>query len=68
MLCCSVEGMLVPWIRYFQDLGFSYRESASMFKRFMQLFNYSLKENIEPKLEYYMEEMGKYLKELKEFP
>ncbi|CAN0847401.1 Transcription termination factor MTEF1, chloroplastic [Linum grandiflorum] len=68
LLSCSVEGMLLPRIRYFQDLGFSYQESASMFKRFPQLFNYSLKENIEPKLEYYVEEMGRELKELKEFP
>ncbi|CAN1277590.1 Transcription termination factor MTEF1, chloroplastic [Linum perenne] len=68
LLSCSVEGMLVPRIRYFQDLGFSYRESASMLKRFPQLFSYNLKENIEPKLEYYVEEMGRDLKELKEFP
>lgn len=39
-----------------------------MFRRFPQLFNYSIKNNIEPKLNYFVVEMGRDLKELKEFP
>lgn len=39
-----------------------------MFRRFPQLFNYSLKDNFEPKLNYFVVEMGRDLKELMEFP
>lgn len=39
-----------------------------MFRRFPPLFNYSIKDNIEPKLNYFVVEMGRDLKELKEFP
>lgn len=39
-----------------------------MFRRFPALFNYSVKENIEPKLNYFVVEMGRDLKEVKEFP
>lgn len=39
-----------------------------MFRRFPQLFNNSIKDNYEPKLNYLVEEMGRDLKELKEFP
>lgn len=39
-----------------------------MFRRFPQLFNYSVKENYEPKLNYFVLEMGRELREIKEFP
>ncbi|CAN0879418.1 Transcription termination factor MTEF1, chloroplastic [Linum grandiflorum] len=68
LLSCSVEGKLIPRIQYFEAMGLSYREATGMFRRFPQLFNYSLKENVEPKLNYFVVEMGRELKELKEFP
>ncbi|KAK6244451.1 hypothetical protein QUC31_010860 [Theobroma cacao] len=68
LLSCSVENKLIPRIEYFQKMGFSYRQTISMFRRFPQLFNYSVKENYEPKLNYFVVEMGRDLKELKEFP
>ncbi|XWS59408.1 hypothetical protein CRYUN_Cryun08bG0119300 [Craigia yunnanensis] len=68
LLSCSVEKKLIPRIEYFQKIGFSYRETVSMFRRFPQLFNYSVKENYEPKLNYFVVKMGRDLREIKEFP
>lgn len=39
-----------------------------MFKRFPQLFNYSIGENYEPKLGYLTGEMGRDAREVLEFP
>ena len=39
-----------------------------MFRRFPPLFCYSVKENFEPKFNYFVVEMGRDLKELKAFP
>lgn len=49
-------------------MGFSKREATAMFRRFPQLFNYSVKDNYERKLNYFVVGMGRDLKELKEFP
>ncbi|KAB5552949.1 hypothetical protein DKX38_010260 [Salix brachista] len=68
LLSCSVETKLLPRIRYFETIGFSYKDAVSIFRRFPQLFNFSIKNNIEPKLNYFVVEMGRDLKELKEFP
>ncbi|XP_034900681.1 protein SEEDLING LETHAL 1, chloroplastic-like [Populus alba] len=68
LLSCSVEKKLLPRIQYFEKIGFAYKDAVSMFRRFPQLFNYSIKNNIEPKLNYFVVEMGRDLKELKEFP
>ncbi|CAN1144058.1 Transcription termination factor MTEF1, chloroplastic [Linum perenne] len=68
LLSCSVEEKLIPRIHYFEGIGLSYKEATAMFRRFPQLFNYSVKENLEPKLNYFVVEMGRDLKELKEFP
>ncbi|CAK7341983.1 unnamed protein product [Dovyalis caffra] len=68
LLSCSVETKLLPRIQYFEKIGFPYKDAVSMFRRFPQLFNYSIKHNIEPKLNYFVVEMGRDLKELKEFP
>ncbi|PSS15877.1 Transcription termination factor like [Actinidia chinensis var. chinensis] len=68
LLSCSVEQKFIPRIEYFQKIGFSYRDTISMFRRFPPLFCYSIKENFEPKFDYFMVEMGRELKELKEFP
>ncbi|PSS01610.1 Transcription termination factor like [Actinidia chinensis var. chinensis] len=68
LLSCSVEQKFIPRIEYFKKIGFSYRDAISMFRRFPPLFCYSIKENFEPKFDYFMVEMGRELKELKEFP
>ncbi|GMY25350.1 transcription termination factor MTEF1, chloroplastic [Fagus crenata] len=68
LLSCSVEDKLIPRIEYFEKIGFSRRDSVSLFRRFPQLFNYSVKQNFEPKFDYFVVEMGRELKELKEFP
>ncbi|KAJ0028045.1 hypothetical protein Pint_36133 [Pistacia integerrima] len=68
LLSCSVEEKLIPRLDYFQKIGFSRRETTAMFRRFPQLFNYSVQENYEPKLNYFVVEMGRDLKELKDFP
>ncbi|KAG7638650.1 putative transcription regulator mTERF family [Arabidopsis thaliana] len=68
LLSCSVEHKLVPRIDYFEKLGFSRRSATAMFKRFPQLFNYSIAENYEPKLKYLMVEMGRDVREVLEFP
>lgn len=68
LLSASVEDKLIPRIEFFENIGFSHRDALWMFRRFPQLFNYSLKDNFEPKLNYFVMEMGRDLKELKEFP
>lgn len=69
LLSCSVEGKLRPRIDYFENkLGFSRRSASAMFKRFPQLFNYSIGENYEPKLGYLTGEMGRDAREVLEFP
>ncbi|KAL0740410.1 hypothetical protein Bca4012_081923 [Brassica carinata] len=69
LLSCSVEGKLLPRIEFFErNLGFSRRSAAAMFKRFPQLFNYSIGENYEPKLSYLVGEMGRDVREVLEFP
>ncbi|KAF8006943.1 hypothetical protein BT93_K1057 [Corymbia citriodora subsp. variegata] len=68
LLSCSVEDKFVPRIEYFKNVGFSHRDAIVMFRRFPQLFCYSIKENLEPKFNYFVVEMGRDLKELKEFP
>lgn len=68
LLSSCVEDKFIPKIGYFEKVGFCYRDSISMFRRFPALFCYSVKENFEPKLNYFVVEMGRDLKELKEFP
>lgn len=68
LLSCSVEDKFVPRIEYFRDVGFSERDARTLFRRFPQLFCYSVKENLEVKLNYFVVEMGRELRELREFP
>ncbi|KAL5547538.1 hypothetical protein UlMin_002769 [Ulmus minor] len=66
LLTSSVEEKLI--LQYFERIGFSCRKSIAMFRRFPQLFCYSIESNFEPKFNYFVVEMGRDLKELKEFP
>ncbi|KAI3447391.1 hypothetical protein Pfo_004056 [Paulownia fortunei] len=68
LLSCSVEAKFIPRIEYLQKVGFSYRDTVTMFRRFPSLFCYSIKENFEPKFDYFVVEMGRELKELVAFP
>ncbi|XP_021765696.1 transcription termination factor MTEF1, chloroplastic-like [Chenopodium quinoa] len=68
LLSASVEDKYLPKIEYFEKVGFAYHDSVSMFRRFPALFCYSVKDNFEPKYNYFVVEMGRDLKELKEFP
>ncbi|KAK3025793.1 hypothetical protein RJ639_041680 [Escallonia herrerae] len=68
LLSNSVEDKFLPRIDYFQKLGFSYKDTISMFRRFPSLFCYSIEGNFEPKFNYFVVEMGRELRELREFP
>ncbi|KAK9072710.1 hypothetical protein SSX86_009145 [Deinandra increscens subsp. villosa] len=69
LLSCSVEDKFIPRIEYFhENIGISYDDTILIFRRFPSLFCYSIKENLEPKFNYFVVEMGRDLKELVEFP
>ncbi|XP_071698785.1 protein SEEDLING LETHAL 1, chloroplastic-like [Rutidosis leptorrhynchoides] len=69
LLSSSVEDKLIPRIEYFhENIGISYDDTMLIFRRFPSLFCYSIKENLEPKFNYFVSEMGRDLKELVEFP
>ncbi|KAI3833746.1 hypothetical protein MKW92_017137 [Papaver armeniacum] len=68
LLSCSVEDKFIPRIEYLENIGFTNADALSMLRRFPQLFCYSIKNNFEPKFDYFYREMGRDLEELKEFP
>nr|GMD46284.1 transcription termination factor MTEF1, chloroplastic isoform X1 [Ipomoea batatas] len=68
LLCCSVDSKFLPRLDYFQKLGFSKQESTAIFRQFPPLFRYSIEENLEPKFNYFLVEMGRELKELMDYP
>lgn len=69
LLSSSVEDKFLPRIEYFREnIGISYDDTMLVFRRFPSLFCYSIKENLEPKFNYFVVEMGRDLKELVEFP
>ena len=68
LLSCSVEEKFIPRIDYLEKIGFSYRDAISIVRRCPRIFCYSIKENLEPKFNYFTVVMGKELNELKEFP
>ncbi|XP_049355764.1 transcription termination factor MTEF1, chloroplastic-like [Solanum verrucosum] len=68
LLSCSVETKFIPRLDYFQRIGFSRRDAKVMFRRFPSLFCYSIEENLEPKFDYFVVEMGREMMELNVFP
>ncbi|KAL6005404.1 hypothetical protein ACLOJK_005971 [Asimina triloba] len=68
LLSCSVEDKFLPRLDFLQEVGFSYRDSVSMVRRFPQLFCLGIESNLQPKFNYFASEMGGQLEELKEFP
>lgn len=55
-------------IRFLRSIGLTYQESATICTRLPALFGYSIEENLRPKHEYLVEEMGRSLEDLKGFP
>ncbi|XP_057950118.1 transcription termination factor MTEF1, chloroplastic isoform X2 [Malania oleifera] len=68
LLVSSVQGTLLPKIEYLESLGFSHDEVARMVLRSPGLLTFSIPNNFQPKLEYFLEEMKGDLAELKRFP
>jgi mTERF domain-containing protein len=63
-----VEGKLIPKLEYIQTMGFSYKEAVKIVTRFPTLFGYNIENNLKPKLEYLVHEMGRIVHYLKGFP
>ncbi|KAG1341904.1 transcription termination factor MTEF1, chloroplastic [Cocos nucifera] len=59
---------LVSKIRFLQSLGFSYEEAARLCARCPAIFGYSVENNLRPKIEYLVNDMGRSVVELKKFP
>lgn len=55
-------------IKFLRSIGFTYQESARICARLPAIFGYSVENNLRPKLEYLVEEMGRSLEELDRFP
>ncbi|KAJ4975003.1 hypothetical protein NE237_008177 [Protea cynaroides] len=68
LLVSSVEGTLLPKLEYLQSLGFSYKETVTMVLRSPGLLTFSISNNFQPKVEYFLNEMNGDLAELKSFP
>ncbi|XP_028108668.1 transcription termination factor MTEF1, chloroplastic-like [Camellia sinensis] len=63
LLVSNVKNMFMPKLNYLQDLGFSYEEVL----RSPGLLTFSISNNFEPKVEYFLKEMNGNLAELKMF-
>ncbi|XP_043707366.1 transcription termination factor MTEF1, chloroplastic [Telopea speciosissima] len=68
LLVSSVECTLVPKLEYLQSLGFSYEETCKMVLRSPGLLTFSISNNFQPKVDYFLNEMNGDLAELKRFP
>ncbi|XP_049931993.1 transcription termination factor MTEF1, chloroplastic [Nymphaea colorata] len=68
LLVSSVENTLMPKIEFLQSMGFSYREVVKMVLRSPGLLTFSIEKNFKPKFEFFVNEMGRDVAELKDFP
>ncbi|KAJ0975345.1 hypothetical protein J5N97_017310 [Dioscorea zingiberensis] len=68
LLVSSVERTLIPKLEFIQSLGFSFKETQKMVLRSPSLLTFSIENNFKPKVDFLVGEMGRDLKELKEFP
>ncbi|PKA50380.1 hypothetical protein AXF42_Ash013469 [Apostasia shenzhenica] len=59
---------LASRIRFLECLGLSYEESTGICARFPTIFRYSEGNNLKPKFEYLVYEMGRSVEEVKRFP
>ncbi|XP_065856902.1 transcription termination factor MTEF1, chloroplastic [Euphorbia lathyris] len=55
-------------IKFLKSRGFSDKEAASFSARIPAMFRYSVENNLKPKLDYLLKDMGRSMVELKEFP
>lgn len=63
-----MENTLIPKLEYLGSLGFSEFEVVTMVLRSPGLLTYSVENNFKPKVEYFVKEMKRDLKEIKRFP
>ncbi|KMT12463.1 hypothetical protein BVRB_5g103920 [Beta vulgaris subsp. vulgaris] len=68
LLVSSVENTLLPKLYFLRSLGFSDSEVVNLVLRSPALLTYSIQNNFKPKLEYFLKEMKRDLKEIKRFP
>ncbi|CAN6484524.1 unnamed protein product [Victoria cruziana] len=68
LLVSSVENTLIPKIEFLQGLGFSYRQVVKMVLRSPGLLTFSIENNFKPKFQFFVNEMGRDVAELKDFP
>lgn len=68
MLVSSVENTLLPKLHFLRSLGFSDSEVVNLVLRSPALLTYSIQNNFKPKLEYFLKEMKRDVKEIKRFP
>ncbi|KAH0464150.1 hypothetical protein IEQ34_006936 [Dendrobium chrysotoxum] len=61
-------GQLGSRIRFLESMGLSYEESSGICRRFPSIFRYSEENNLRPKFEYLLYEMGGSVEEVKRFP
>ncbi|KAM2798122.1 hypothetical protein COP1_003113 [Malus domestica] len=55
-------------MRFLRSLGLSYEEAANVCARLPAIFGYSVEDNLRPKYEYLVKDMGRSVEELKKFP
>ncbi|BFG41600.1 hypothetical protein CerSpe_278740 [Prunus speciosa] len=55
-------------MRFLRSLALSYEEAANVCVRLPAIFGYSVEDNLRPKYEYLVKEMGRSVEELKKFP
>ncbi|XP_021757748.1 transcription termination factor MTEF1, chloroplastic-like [Chenopodium quinoa] len=68
LLVSSVENTLIPKMEFLESLGFLEFEVVNMVLRSPGLLTYSIENNFKPKVEYFVKEMKRDLKEIKQFP
>lgn len=68
LLVSSVEYTLIPKIEFLVGLGLGYEDVRYMVLRSPGLLTFSVENNFRPKAEYFFQEMGGELEELKRFP
>ncbi|CAL9137406.1 unnamed protein product [Musa acuminata var. zebrina] len=59
---------LASKIRFLEGLGLSHQEASKVCARCPAIFGYSVENNLRPKVEYLVREMGRSMEEVNEFP
>ncbi|KAL9235559.1 hypothetical protein vseg_010308 [Gypsophila vaccaria] len=64
----DIDNTVMPRVRYLMKWGLSQRAVASMVVRFSPLLGYSIDEVLRPKMEFLVNNMGKPVKEVLDYP